>query len=147
MSHTLKNKQLLKPLIGFALIIDMIIIDQLSKWFIIEHTLKQSINTDSAPLDLITWFQQSEKLGSASVEIFSFFNLSMVWNHGISFGMFQSDTPYFLIGVALIISVIFGSWLWKSNAWFQTIALSLIIGGALGNVIDRLHFGHTAFYP
>jgi signal peptidase II len=68
----------------------------------------------------------------------------MVWNHGISFGLFQSGTPWPLIVMSLIISGIFGIWLWRSSSKVEFTALCLIIGGAIGNVIDRLHLGAVA---
>ncbi|NCO04154.1 MAG: signal peptidase II [Alphaproteobacteria bacterium] len=133
-----------KPLVGLALIIGMILVDQLTKWAIVERVLMPARHPDMIPLGLVEWFGNPDKLGPVSITVFPFFNLSMVWNHGISFGLFQSDTPYFLIGLALLISVIFAVWLWRSTAWTQAIALSMVIGGALGNVIDRFHFGAVA---
>jgi len=129
---------------GFGLIIDLIIIDQITKWAILEHVFRPKIEGAGEPLNLIEWFGQGEKFGFVRAEITSFFNLSMVWNHGISFGLFQSDTPYFLIGLAAVICVIFGVWLTRTTVWTQAIALSLVIGGAIGNIIDRFHFGAVA---
>lgn len=134
----------IKPLIGFGAIIDFIIIDQLTKWYILEYVLRPRWDFGAEPLGLIKWFQNSDRIGAVSLDITSFFSLTMVWNHGISFGLFQSDTPYFLIGLALLITAIFAVWLWRATAWTQAIALSMVIGGALGNVIDRFHFGAVA---
>jgi signal peptidase II len=68
----------------------------------------------------------------------------MVWNEGISFGLFQSGNPWPLIIMALVIVVMFSFWVLKSDKWVEIIALSMVIGGALGNIIDRLHFGAVA---
>ncbi len=138
------SKQKLKSILGFGLVIDLVIIDQISKWLILEYIIRPKWDFGASPLNLFEWFADSERIGIASTDLTSFFSLSMVWNHGISFGMFQNDTPYILIGLALSIVAIFSTWLLRVNSWTQAIALSLVIGGALGNVIDRLHFGAVA---
>ncbi|MAZ76691.1 MAG: signal peptidase II [Micavibrio sp.] len=138
------TKQKLKAILGFGAIIDFIIIDQLSKWYILEHVMRPKWDFGAQPLGIFEWFSSSERIGVASTDITSFFSLTMVWNHGISFGLFQNDTPYALIGLAILISCIFSAWLWKATGWTQAIALAMVIGGAIGNVIDRLHFGAVA---
>ena len=138
----LKHNPLLKPMIGFSLIIDFIIIDQISKWLILENIFKPKMGGE--PLDLLDWLSSSARLPNISIEVLPFFNLTMVWNHGISFGLFQSGNPWPLIIIALIISTIFSIWLIRSKSWVEVISLSMVIGGALGNVIDRLHFGAVA---
>lgn len=77
-------------------------------------------------------------------EVTSFFNLVLVWNRGISFGMFAQHPewmPWMLTAMALAITAILGHWLAKATHLLTAAALGLIIGGALGNVIDRLRFG------
>ena len=132
----------IKPIIGFGLIIDLIILDQISKWLILEYIFKPELNLE--PLGVLDWITSSLRLPFVSLELTSFFNLTMVWNHGISFGLFQSGNPWPLISVALGISGIFTVWLIRSKSWVEAISLSMVIGGALGNVIDRLHFGAVA---
>ena len=76
-----------------------------------------------------------------SVPVSSFFNLVLVLNTGISFGLFASgDTiaRWFLIAVALSISVLLMRWLANSSDRLVCAGLGMIIGGAVGNVIDRL---------
>ena len=76
-----------------------------------------------------------------SVSVSSFFNLVLVLNTGISFGLFASgDTiaRWFLIAVALSISVLLMRWLANSSDRLVCAGLGMIIGGAVGNVIDRL---------
>ncbi|WP_300301822.1 signal peptidase II [Ferrovibrio sp.] len=73
-----------------------------------------------------------------------FFNLVLVWNTGVSFGLFQEDTPlrsWTLIGVAAAVLVWLLVWLWRAQGWLIGAALGLIIGGAIGNIIDRYRFG------
>lgn len=137
-----KAHPMLKQIIGFALILDFIILDQISKWMVLELYFKEEIGAQS--LDLFTWLTSTERLPFIRIEVFSFFNLSMVWNEGISFGLFQSGNPWPLTIIALVIVTIFSTWLAKTKSWVETISLSMVIGGALGNVIDRLHFGAVA---
>ena len=131
-----------KRLIAFALIIDLIIFDQLSKWFVLEHIFQPKLG--GTPLHFMDWITSDFRLPLISTEILPFFNLTMVWNQGISFGLFQNGNPWPLIIMALVIVVMFTIWVLKSDKWVEIIALSMVIGGALGNVIDRLHFGAVA---
>ena len=147
MTNTQENKAIaqnpiLKPLIGFGLVIDCIILDQLSKWWILENIFKPELGEES--LGITEWFQNTARLPHVSIEVTSFFNLSMVWNEGVSFGMFQSGNPWPLTIVALGIAGLFGVWLTRTKSWVEAITLSMVIGGALGNVIDRLHFHAVA---
>lgn len=78
------------------------------------------------------------------IEVTPFFNLVLAWNRGVSFGMFnqQSDYgPYILTGVAVVIVIALTIWLFKADTRFTALALGLVIGGAIGNVIDRVRFG------
>ena len=78
------------------------------------------------------------------VELFGFLDLVPVENRGISFGMFQSqgNTGVWLISAfALIVSLGLGLWMSRVSRRWPALALGLIIGGALGNVIDRLRLG------
>ncbi len=137
-----KNSHSLKRLLGFGLIVDLIILDQASKWIILEYILKPKINMPSLGLD--KWITATDRLPHISLELSSYFNLTMVWNKGISFGLFQSGSPWPLIFISLAISGIFGFWLTRTKSWVEAVSLSMVIGGALGNVLDRLHFGAVA---
>ncbi|WP_421701946.1 signal peptidase II [Aliiroseovarius sp.] len=65
----------------------------------------------------------------------------MAWNYGINFGLFEGGSRWLLIGVALAICVWVVLWVWRGmNAWGQVFA-GLLIGGALGNVVDRVAYG------
>lgn len=82
------------------------------------------------------------------IEVTPFFNLVMVWNHGVSFGMFSGTDnnymPIALIAVACTISVFLLGWLWRGERIRETLAIALVIGGAMGNVVDRIRFGAVA---
>ena len=77
-----------------------------------------------------------------------FLNFSMAWNYGINFGLMAEDSPltrWSVIGVALAISAAVIWWVHVDPAGrWQKIAAGLLVGGALGNVIDRLLYGAVA---
>ncbi len=77
-------------------------------------------------------------------EVTGFFNLVMVWNRGVSFGMFGGlgeIGPWILSALATAIAIGLSVWLWRADTRLIGTALGLIIGGAIGNVIDRIRFG------
>jgi signal peptidase II len=78
------------------------------------------------------------------IEVTPYFNLVLVWNRGVSFGMFSGYSayvPWLLTGVALIVVAFLFVWLRRASGPLPAAALGLIIGGALGNVIDRVRYG------
>jgi signal peptidase II len=75
------------------------------------------------------------------VPVTGFFNLVLVWNRGVSFGLFASSAewmPYILSGLAIVISVFLVIWLRKAENRVLAAGLSFVLGGAVGNVIDRI---------
>ena len=104
--------------LGLALALAVLVLDRLSKWILIEQLADPRI-----------------------IEVTPFFNLVMVWNRGISFGFLQSGSywaPYLLAALALAVALVLAVWLWRSRRRLTAAALGLVIGGALGNVCDRL---------
>lgn len=81
------------------------------------------------------------------ITVSSFLKFVMVWNYGISFGMLAHPgtyVPWFLKAVAVVI-VLVVLWLsFKTERRAEQMAYGLIVGGALGNVIDRVRFGAVA---
>ena len=78
------------------------------------------------------------------IEILPFIDIVLVWNKGIGFGLLQAGSPWGMISLivlALGICFALGGWIWKTTDKFLVVCLSMIIGGAIGNVIDRLRFG------
>ena len=75
-------------------------------------------------------------------------NLRMAWNRGVNFGLFAggSDTArWILIGIALAISAAVAVWMWREPPGpAGRVSAGLLIGGALGNVVDRLLYGAVA---
>ena len=79
-----------------------------------------------------------------AVKLTPFFDLVLAWNVGISFGWFQNESPVAQIGLMVIKAVaviVLGVWMAWSRTLIATVALGLIIGGAVGNAIDRLAYG------
>ena len=79
-----------------------------------------------------------------TVRLTPFFDLVLAFNPGISFGWFQNDSPTAQIILMLIKALavsILAVWMARSRTLIATIALGLIIGGAIGNAIDRFTYG------
>ena len=117
----------------------LIYLDQLSKWWVTEILFRQS------GLSFTSWMMDApEPLGFASVPVTGFFNWVMVWNYGISFGMFNQQSAMnaiILSALALAIVIGFAIWLTRVSDTLQITGIALVIAGAIGNVIDRLRFG------
>lgn len=101
---------------------------------------------------LVIFFDQVTKwvalsgldFGQNPITVTSFFNLVLVWNRGVSFGMFNDAGaygPWILSGLAIAVVIGLLYWLRQVDNWLAVSALGLVIGGALGNVIDRFRFG------
>jgi signal peptidase II len=78
------------------------------------------------------------------VQVMPFFDLELLWNPGISFGLLQNDSQFAQIALTMVkaLAVIaLGIWMARSRTLLATIALGLIIGGAIGNGIDRFVYG------
>lgn len=80
----------------------------------------------------------------ASVSITFFFDLVMVWNKGVSYGLFTTHTQEWLIALSLAITAVLWVWAVKSERAFSAFALALVIGGALSNALDRSLRGAVA---
>lgn len=79
-----------------------------------------------------------------AVRVTPFFDLVLAWNIGISFGWLQNDSQaaqIALMAVKAVAVVALAIWMARSRAVVATVALGLIIGGAIGNAIDRLVYG------
>ncbi len=81
------------------------------------------------------------------VPVLPFFNLVMAWNPGISYGLLPAHGLWgtaFLAAFAVIAVGILGWWLWRVHSRTLAVGLGLVIGGAIGNLIDRLIYGKVA---
>ena len=76
-----------------------------------------------------------------------FINFYMAWNRGINFGLLEGDSvfqAYSLTAISIVISIVFFVWLRNASSFLVQILAALVIGGALGNAIDRLLYGAVA---
>jgi signal peptidase II len=107
--------------LGLAIAVLALLLDQLSKWWIRDVLMDPPQN----------------------VSVTAFFDIVFAWNRGIAFSLFRSDSPaapWIMAAVALAIVVGLGIWLSRMVHRWPAVALGLVIGGAIGNVLDRIRF-------
>ena len=77
------------------------------------------------------------------LKVFPFLDFVLAWNKGVGFGLLQAHSYWGtagLIAIALGISLSLGVWIWRTTDNLLLVSLSMVIGGAIGNIIDRLRF-------
>jgi signal peptidase II len=80
------------------------------------------------------------------MELLDFFDLRWVENYGVSMGFLTADSElgrWLLVGMTAAISAGVVIWLWRERRRDDAIALSLVLGGALGNIVDRIRYGYV----
>lgn len=82
--------------------------------------------------------------GESAAIVPGIFHITMVLNSGAAFGLFKGGSPFFMISAALVVVLIL-FYLWRGGCKDSLIlsALGLILGGAVGNLIDRMAFGYV----
>lgn len=102
---------------------------------------------DQASKYLVVHWMNLREVGSIDV-LPPVINLRMAWNYGINFGFFSGDsdsTRWILTGIAIIIIAFVLYWLRKEELGkIGLISAGILIGGALGNIIDRILYGAVA---
>ena len=81
-----------------------------------------------------------------TIEITPFFNLHWVENTGISLGLLAAGSAigrWLLVALTVAIAVFVAIWLWREKRRDDSFALAIVLGGALGNIVDRVRFGHV----
>ena len=109
-------------LLGLVIAGVVIIFDQFSKYYILNHFL--GLNS--------------------FIQFGDYFNVVRAWNTGVSFSMFNNYGnigAYVLSGVAIVVVIALLIWLRTEKSKLIQIALGMVIGGAIGNVVDRLRLG------
>ncbi len=82
------------------------------------------------------------------VVVSGFFNLTLLYNKGAAFSLLSDAggwQHWLFSGIALVVAVLISVWLYRlpARARLEPLALALVLGGAIGNLIDRLRFGHV----
>ena len=111
--------------IGFAVAAFVFALDQLTKYVV------------TVPLQL----QERHKL-----ELLPFFDLNWTENRGVSMGYLTADsetTRWLLVGLTAAIALFVLAWMWREKRRDDSIGLALVLGGAIGNILDRVRFGYV----
>ena len=110
---------------GFAIALVVFALDQLTKWIV------------AGPLDLQTVRQ---------IVLLPIFNLSWTENYGISLGLLNAETEtgrWLLVALTAAIAIGVAIWLGREKQRGDQLALGMVLGGALGNILDRVRFGYV----
>ena len=113
--------------VAFVIAFLVFVFDQATKW-VVAHPL----NLRGQP--------------NGTIEITSFFNLHWVENKGVSLGLFSAGSQtgrWALVALTAAIAVFVAAWMWREKRRDDSVALALILGGALGNILDRVRHGYV----
>jgi len=114
-----------KSALGFSVAAIVFVLEQITKWLVL------------GPLDL---------RNTQSLELLPIFRLNYTENHGISLGLFQASSDamrWVLVLVTAAIAVGVAWWIGREEKRGDQIALGMVLGGALGNILDRVRHGYV----
>lgn len=123
------------PRAGLACAIVGMLADRGSKYYMVEHVFRPEGVTETPFLSPIV------------IDVLPVFQFSLSWNSGISFSLFSSGEAMMvatLLVVTIAITTVLTVWMWRTPRRWLQIGLGLIVGGALGNIIDRALIGAVA---
>lgn len=121
------------PRAGLACAIAGVLADQASKYYMVEHVFRPE------------GVAETPFLSPVVIDILPVFQFSLSWNQGISFSLFSSsDARWALVTLTSLITFILFTWMWRTPRGWLQVGLGLIVGGALGNIIDRVSIGAVA---
>jgi signal peptidase II len=123
------------PWLGLAVAAGALILDQLSKYIMVEKVMRPAGVTETPFVP------------SRVIEVLPIFDLRLSWNPGMSFSLFNSGesvTVAVLLAIRILITCLILWWLWRMDRRWLQIACGLIIGGALGNIVDQITTGAVA---
>ncbi len=111
--------------LGFSVALAVFLLEQVTKWIVL------------GPLDLRNVLQ---------IEILPIFNLTYTENHGISLGLFQASSDamrwVLVVGTSLVAAGV-AYWIAREERRWDQVALGMVLGGALGNILDRVRHGYV----
>lgn len=84
-----------------------------------------------------------------TIDVLPFFTLRWLKNTGVSMGLLPADSElsrWLLIGLTSAIAAFVAFWMWREKRRDDAVALSLVLGGALGNILDRVRLGYVVDY-
>jgi len=114
-----------KGAVGFGIAAIVFLLEQVTKWIVL------------GPLDLRNVLQ---------IEILPIFNLTYTENHGISLGLFQASSDAMrwalVLGTSLVAAGV-AYWIAREERRWDQVALGMVLGGALGNILDRVRHGYV----
>lgn len=111
--------------LGYGVALLVFLLDQVSKYWIVNIVRLPEVG---------------------SIDVLPFFRLTFVGNVGVSMGMFtaQSDAGrWLLVAVTATIASVVAVWIAREKQRLDVVALGLVLGGALGNIVDRVRFGYV----
>jgi signal peptidase II len=116
---------------GVPLILGIIALDQIAKAWVLGNSAFRAV--DCLP----------DTTMCGKIELSGIFDLTMTWNRGVSFGAFQAEglARWGLFVMIGAIAIGFTLWLFRAERRMTALALSMVVGGAVGNLIDRARFG------
>jgi signal peptidase II len=114
--------------LGLSAAFAVFAVDQAAKWVV------------TYPLQLRHWKE---------IDVLPFFKLRWLENTGVSMGLLNAESElgrWLLVALTAAIAVFVTFWLWREKRRDDAVALSLVLGGALGNIVDRVRLGYVIDY-
>jgi signal peptidase II len=123
-----KQKLRRNRIVGLGVAAFIFIADQAAKW-------------------VVTYVLQLQQ--RKQIEVLSFFDLTWVENNGVSMGLLTAGSEaerWALVGLTAAISIFVAAWLWREKRRDDSLALAFVLGGAGGNILDRIRLGYVVDY-
>lgn len=122
-----------------VIIIAVLFFDQWTKWIMVNQVFDEHMT------GFWSWLIMPGPQTEFEMRpILPFFNLVLIWNSGVSFGLFDqigADNISIFILIKMGITVIFFGWAFFARDPFERVGLAMIVGGGIGNIVDRIRFG------